>query len=779
VKAEVRATSGLEPGLDEKVADKVGEFDVDPTIAGCLAAYLVGGGSQVESVLRQRLSQLLGADDGAAGSPEVIDLIVRLVSANVHRALKEERDASHVDHVVTRQHAQAGFDDVKEHISAELASRELPPRAAATPDHQGEGGDPPPNTLTPRVAADVGKVLRRLEESDPGGAAELRSAWQARGELGIAELIRAPQPWFEAQSAPVWATAAQIAHRAGCHAEAESGFLRAADSSSVDDRVRQIVRAARAAEADGRPERADELLARARAIDSFHPSVAIAEARQEDEPRRVLEKLESIDPLDDPQRVEIEVLRSASYLALGDEEGAEGAIAAAREADSDDLSVHEQEASLALARAIRRLSSDAALDIEELTRAIQTFRDLREEMISLGKMPAAGRLAARACQGLLLLDEVDGAGALLEQVKANPPEYEDSSAAGELGEVAVGARRADLVGAFAPSDDEVHRLLRADAVVVSENLDQLDDAVATLRELLSSQNDAVKRRAALVMLNAASLDPSVEWDEEAARLVGEEKAWTTALFEAARAKATGDLEEAERLLRPHSGRSTVMRSLVDLAMAEAGESGDWSKSLRLSAELLRREGTDSRDRLRHGRLIALSGDTRRAVAEFLALARDPRLPRTPRRYAYRAAADILAAEQDHEELEAVASEWFGFAEEDSDAGWLQLYALHRRSLADRAFERWRANELEVKTEQQALLLAQITSLAAPAEEAIAMVADLSDRFGRTEHLEFSVASAFLRNRDADYGEVLGARIKETFESFPTRFPNSTLMRAFD
>ena len=108
----------------------------------------------------------------------------------------------------------------------------------------------------------------------------------------------------------------------------------------------------------------------------------------------------------------------------------------------------------------------------------------------------------------------------------------------------------------------------------------------------------------------------------------------------------------------------------------------------------------------------------------------------------------------------------------------RLFSLVRQSLVERALERWHERELPVKTEQQALLLAQIFSLAAPPREAVAEIARLSDRFERPERLEFALIDASLRQQGAELDEPLEARVRQAFQEFTDRFPNSTLMRAF-
>ncbi|MBA2360993.1 MAG: hypothetical protein H0V79_08695 [Actinobacteria bacterium] len=776
VEREARSSSELQTAERTRAADRVAELGIDPTVVGCLHGYLQGREAEIKPRLRRRLEELLKGEEWVSLA-KVVDVVIRATTANVHRAVKEEREAGHVDHLVTRQAGAAGVEEVKQHISAELASLgsgEQPVVRSARPD-----GVPTSGVGSAWATADVERLLDRLETDDADGAASLRRGWAARGDVGIAELVRTPQSWLEEGSAEVWNTAGQIAHRFARYGEAETAYLRAADHPSVRDRVRQLSRAAMAAKGAEEEARSAELLNLARAIDAGHPSVVIAEARELDDPREALARLEEVHPLDDPQRSELEWLRCMLYRMLGDDEAAEAAIAAAESAYPGSLGVAEQSAALTLARERRRAVADEPHEREALAEAAATFGKLRAELLLLEDLPGGAHLAAQAVEALVLLNELSKASRLLEEVAERPAEYLDARAAAALGQAALEAQRPDLTLIFVPDDrEEEHRLLRADAALLQDGRTGSSQAVETLRQLLNSSNEAVAKRAAFALLQAAAFDEGVEWNERAAAVVGDEQAWTLALLEAQRARARGDTSTAERLLAPHSGRSVVMRSLIDLAARDAEQNGDWMKALRLSDALLARDAAQDDDRLRHASLIFRNGGSDQAVSEFLALARDARRSRTPRRRAYRGAAEILEERNDYGQLESVTDEWIRFATEDVDAGWLRLFSLVRRSLVERALERWREEELPVQTEQQALLLAQIFSLAAPPGEAVAEIARLSDQFERPERLEFALINVGLRQRGAELDEALAARIRKTSEEFPDRFPDSTLIRAF-
>ena len=94
---------------------------------------------------------------------------------------------------------------------------------------------------------------------------------------------------------------------------------------------------------------------------------------------------------------------------------------------------------------------------------------------------------------------------------------------------------------------------------------------------------------------------------------------------------------------------------------------------------------------------------------------------------------------------------------------------------------WRDHELAPRDEQEALLLSEVFALGTGGEESLLELANLSDRFDRSEALEFNLMMAALRQEqegDRRIGPDLTRRIKETFEQFPEKFPDSEQLQSF-
>ncbi|MGH2944847.1 MAG: PIN domain-containing protein [Solirubrobacteraceae bacterium] len=90
---------------------------------------------------------------------------------------------------------------------------------------------------------------------------------------------------------------------------------------------------------------------------------------------------------------------------------------------------------------------------------------------------------------------------------------------------------------------------------------------------------------------------------------------------------------------------------------------------------------------------------------------------------------------------------------------------------------WRSGRLPVDTIDQAVLVAEILYRAADAATAVRDISRLSEQFAREdERLEFLVLASALGRGDT-LPDDLAARVRDGFESFPEKFPESLLLRA--
>jgi WD40 repeat protein len=110
--ADIRAAHRIPATLREPVARRVMDQRVDPHIAGSLAALLDGDDPSVVLSLRERFEQVLTFDDPSVPVARVIDVVVDAFVDNVFRAKRSDREATHLDAVVTRATVRQGLADV-------------------------------------------------------------------------------------------------------------------------------------------------------------------------------------------------------------------------------------------------------------------------------------------------------------------------------------------------------------------------------------------------------------------------------------------------------------------------------------------------------------------------------------------------------------------------------------------------------------------------------------------------------------------------------------------
>ena len=758
VEADVRKQP-LPPGSTELVVATISGLRTDPTVAGGLMRLLDGDASAKEG-LRARLSQLLVFDDLDFDASTVVDLALRAIETNLHRAKRDDREAGHLE---------------AERIRADI--QEIPRRVTERLNAESSMASPQPMLRAVKALADLRpdqtEVLTHLERDDPSGAAKVQEALSAGGPQRIADLIENPQSWLNNGSAALWGAVGRLAESIGRLVVAQQAYEHAAEHPGIADGPRQLVRAAHVANVRGNGEHAKALLDRVRQSDPKNPAILLYEARLCDDSDEAIELLSEVTAADNGQAVQKELTRAGHLIARDEFNEARKAVQDVRKLAPSNRGADEMDALVDLIETQRGLGKGDEPVASRMRSAGETFESLLREAVEEERWDIAGILAGRAIQAYALGGSGREAEELLnealenEQLRANP---EGRRA---LAQGALLIRRFEDVLSLIPESEQVEdRLERAAALIWGGSAASPMDVVSGIRDLITSDRPE-RHQAAFLVLCAASDNLAVPWDEVAEKVVTEDRPLAAAFLRAERHVLEGDLDEAEALLRANSDEPDALRFLVHIAYKQARP----DRVLRFAKTLVERTGSAS-DRILLAKALAQDGQQATAIEQLRALARDPKAGQDEQRRAYGLAASLLQEKRDFGELERLSREW---SEVDSDSypRWLVVMSLAARFRHDDALTAWR--ELQspaADSENRALLLTEVFALAAEPVEALETIASLSDRYGRPERLEVALMQTALRiERVAPVlPEELEARVRESFNTFPERFPNSTSMR---
>ena len=711
--------------------------------------------------LQERFTQLLDFDQQGVDSQQLAALVVGSIEKNLARAKRSDREAMILESERTR--GQIGelkeqLGDVESAIgsSAPVTARALKMARAIV-----------------ELAPSQTDMIQKLAAVDAEGAVPVQEALAAGGATRVADAIEASSPWLEQGSAEVWEAAAQLAESAGRIAQAQRAYERAADHPAVGDRARQLIRASNAAAAQHDHERAQQLLEAARSEDSQNPAVLLHDAREASDADETLELLDGIVAVDDDQAASVEIVRAETLVGKREFDHAREALARVRSLQVDTRGADELEAGVALAEAELGLPDEREVPPETLASAAQTFVRLAGEMRDQERWYEVAMLTARAILSFALAGNSGQASQLLDEVIADERLLAFVEVRRMFASAALLLQRLDDVLELAPeSDDENDRLDRAAAHVMSGDPARSAGAAAALRELMRAGGEG-SSRAAYLLLCASTNNVAVEWDAEAECIIAEEHVWTATMLRAFRLTTEGNLAGAEAHLRPHTDQPAALRYLIHLA----GRLEEHEKALRFAETLVRRTGTAS-DRLLLAAALARNGQQDTAIDRLLALARDQTVSFDERRTAFARAARLTQEAERFPELEALGREWAQL-DESNDPRWIAIFALAMRFRHAEALIAWRElGEPDANSVQRARLLGEVFALAAAPVSALEMLAALSDRFERTEELEVALIFASIR-LEAETPELpseLAERIRESFTSFPERFPDSTSLR---
>jgi hypothetical protein len=769
VAKEVGQAVGLPPGTESVVRRKVMGLGTDPWLMGALKRLLEEGDLSAKTAIGDRLSQILTFGNPDLDRLELPALAARSFERNAPAAKRDPRRAAHLDELMTRNLVESKIEQLQSEMRAGFDEIQSLPVGAGL---GGGGALLSDHELPTRSQA----ALAALDRSDAGAGAQLRAALAAGGAERVVELIEDPQPWVRDGGSALWSALGRLALQSGAFAADEKAHLASVERPDVDDRAREIIRASRAAALAGNGERAEELLAEAETIDPRNPAVAIARARQEEDPERLLELLEDVRPVDEEQTVVIELTRAGAELGRGEFELGSELIERARAIEPDSGAADELEAMSTLLKAQEAGDKEHGPARSELLGAGRTLGRLGREVAEEKRAGAAATVLGRAAIAFGLAGEETAGRAELEEALRLVAGDEE---AGEvIAEAALLLDRADVIPTLRLKDGERADLLRASAVVHGDDQEGLAAAVDVLDALLGSEREEIRQRAAVMRLGAASSRSGIPWSERAGALVASERPEVAAILRAEMLAGEGRIAEARATVGPHSGVDQALRLQVKLAVEEES----WEESLRLCDELISRRA-DPLDELNRVSLLLRTGDREGALQQLRGLARDQRAPTDLRTSAYGRLSNLQMEAGELVELARTSAEWAEFAPDQDDPIWLHLFARCRRSEHREALSYWREHPVEVESEDQALLLSEAFSFGAPRGEALEKLAELSDRFERPEALELNLMMTTLRREgeesEAEISEELGERIRETFEEFPKRFPDSEYLQAIE
>jgi hypothetical protein len=612
-------------------------------------------------------------------------------------------------------------------------------------------------------------ALRKTHELEANALGGLLTAG---GHRGLATAVDEPPPWLDAAPPAAWELAGRILQSARAFDEAEAAFVRAAEHRTQRDAARQWARAAINARLRGDETRYAHLLARAIEHDSSDATVRSLQARDARDPATALQLLAGATPKDVAQEAGLLFARAEALLGVGDETAAAHVLDQAEELGHHSDAIREMRALVALVSEQRRMGRGEVPDRARLRESGELFSEISRASEGAGDHEEAIRIAMRAVTAFAAAGDYERAKEMLvaEAEKAgrakNPVVKQEVANAASL----LGAW--DLVHAYAPGGhDPENRLLGAEALLRVEGGDRTL-AYEELVDLLDTRGD-VAVRAAFALLDAAS-EGVVEWHERAAEIVNARNTAALAVFTAAHQRNKGNLVEAEAALQEFADRLGPARLLVDLAV----ERRDQARALRLAEALVRRPDSEPQDRLRWASILALAGRVTDALQEYRNVATLPNVPDSVAGEAYRGAATTLTAQGRFDELAELAERWNAQLPDDPEAIWARVGALHRLGRGPEAAALWLDLRPAAGSEGQALFAGQLLASNGRTQAAIAYLAAESDRFGRPEELEAALIFAALRADETDVPSDLRARIRTSFETYPERFPGSSLIRAF-
>lgn len=623
--------------------------------------------------------------------------------------------------------------------------------------------------LIARVPPNVAAELERARDAAPEAAeqilARLGSETRSPADI-VADLLAEQPPWLAlCSSLRIWTSIGEFAAAHGARASAVGAFVRAAELGGPDA-ARWMARAALAAAGDDQPEKARDLLERARrATVGPHPFVdvigAAIEASAGGDPAAVIEAAEAHTEDD----VLVEMMEGLALSTMGRREDALAIFESALENHPANTAAAVEVVRLLLARYLADESENPVADLERARELALQVRDLRRGW--RGDSAEAAMLAAQAASFGGYLKGV-------LRISLPPPEGEATETEAASNEVRAQAAYAALHAGDAQRGlelaERISDLIERDLVQAAcfkEMPGSEDLAMDAYRRALDAAAGSHKRIRAYFGLAELGEWPLPDLDE-----VAEQNPETYDLIIAEAELAQGDVEAAIRRYRKWRGSSRALEALVT-TYREHDRADEAVEALRDGAA--RHHNPELR--LRAARVLESVGRYEAAEAE-----------------AKRAMDAVRAGSRVHQELRKLRVElaarledWPG-VEEQSRAGleegialpgmrWALVAALYNQRQPEAALKAMiREPALEPRDEQEGLLAINLYRLGSESPEAVRSVLDLADLFAASEQAS---AAAFMAAHeiaaDLELPASLLGRLRTSSENFFQRFPESELL----
>jgi tetratricopeptide (TPR) repeat protein len=758
----------------KEVLARVKGLRVDPTVGGCLKRLLDGDNSVLPN-LEARAAQLLQFGS-AVDNRAVVRAFMEAVEAHVVFARRDDRRAlatvyraqeagfgrfEHKLEEIVRS-GQAAAEESRERDEAILgAVSALPARSPSSAFAFITSGRSL-SSETPQLLGKLGEVNSALASEVAGrlaeGGGEALSAWASEhtGRLSSAG-ARANE------------LLGRILMSEGAFGSAYQRFLTAADAD-VEDPGRQLVRASHAAKAVGDADLARDLRKRAADIGGpEHPAVLIAETQSGNvPPDEVLATLSRVRPRTEIDRLAVHTGRAQAHLLKNDLDQAAQALEAAEKSHPADQSVRELRCLWRLISQQEVVAGGGQVDLAQVQSAKDGFMALRDELLSIGRTDESGHMLRRAVEAALLAHQPDTAAELLDSATS---EETSGEARLMLARLAAVSGLQELALELSSADDsEDARLVAATVGVESPDPREREAALHVLDELLFSDDEQIRREAALSRALACIHEPDPPtWSDRAHEILRAANAVQAEVIRARAHLARREFDAAEALLRPVADDRRALAALVDAAAMR----NDIDLALERVRALLRfNDGPDTH--LLYARLLLRHGAVAEALKEYESVARGPG-PLLPaeRRQAFRGALQTAQNLGRFAQMAELAEKAVANAPQDEELHWALAYARHRLGRHRAALDDLDRHQITPRDVDAAELLSRIVYRAVRGPDLLRRLAALSDQFGRPEALEFMIIAASPQVPDAD--ETTSHRVRETFSTFHQRFPDSKFL----